>query len=120
MNCILTFTFCQVSIYKDFILRFKLSNLSSRFKEVREAKRLTQEQFGNGLGISRAAVAAVEKGKSKVSYEVLCNLVEAYNVNLNYLLMGIGEPFIQINDIPEKLRNNIIEGIKEVLKNNGI
>ena len=96
-----------------------MSNLSLRFKEVREAKRLTQEQFGNGLGISRAAVASVEKGKSKVSYEVLCNLVGVFSVNLNYLLMGIGEPFIRSSDNKEN-RKNILIDIETVLRNYGI
>ena len=94
--------------------------ISQKIKELRLLKNLTQSSFGEKIGLTKQAISNVENALSRPSIEFLVKLVIEFHVNLNWLLAGIGEPFIQINDIPEKLRNNIIEGIKEVLKNNGI
>lgn len=94
--------------------------ISQKIKELRLLKNLTQSALGEQIGLTKQAISNVENATSKPSIEFLIKLVTELHVNLNWLLAGIGEPFIQINDIPEKLRNNILEGIKVVLKNNGI
>ena len=65
-----------------------------RLKKIRCVLNLSQEAFGDKLDMSRAAIAAVEAGKNGFSQDTLYKLIEKFNINLNFLLNGIGEMFI--------------------------
>ena len=71
-----------------------MSTQGNRIKKIREELRLTQEQFANIFGFNRAYLSAIEKDKSKLSVDNLVKLLLTYNVNMNYILGGIGEMFI--------------------------
>ena len=65
-----------------------------RLKKIRSALRLSQTEFGDRIGLTRAGIAAVEAGKNKFSQDTLYKLLEVFNINLNFLLNGSGEMFI--------------------------
>lgn len=71
-----------------------MSTQGNRIKKIREELRLTQEQFANIFGFNRAYLSAIEKDKSKLSVDNLVKLLLTYNVNMNYVLGGIGSMFI--------------------------
>lgn len=71
-----------------------MQNIGERFKEIREYLRLSQEQIGKQIGLSKAGISGVEKNKSFMSKEVLSKLVIGLNVNLNWLISGEGEMFL--------------------------
>jgi transcriptional regulator with XRE-family HTH domain len=56
-----------------------------RLKEIREARRLTQAEVAERLGINRQTVYRAESGAS-ASYELLCELCALYQEDVLALL----------------------------------
>ena len=65
-----------------------------RIKEVRNALRLNQQELADLFDISRSFIASIECGNKSLSKKHLRTLLIDYNVNINYILSGIGEMFI--------------------------
>ncbi len=86
-----------------------MSTQGYRLKEIRRALNLSQEEFGKKIGLTRGAIASVEADVNKFSQDVLCKLIQIYNVNTNYLLAGNGYPFIspQTLDVNGKILKEI-------------
>lgn len=74
-----------------------------RIKNIRLCLHLSQDKFGEGLGITRQFVSNVEKDRSVLSNEKLASILLNYNVNVNYILTGKGEPFLtsELDDADE-------------------
>lgn len=70
-----------------------MPNIAQRLKEIRIEKRMTQAELGEKLGIKRQAIANIEAEKNNPSIEFISKLIENLNVNANWLIAGIGEPF---------------------------
>lgn len=56
-----------------------------RLKDARKAAGLTQDEAGAALGLSRAFLSDIEKGKKTGSLDTLIQLAELYNVSLDFL-----------------------------------
>lgn len=65
----------------------------SRLKEIRKALGLTGLPFASGLGISKGYLSEIETGRKIPSTELLEKLLNVYNININYLFTGEGNPF---------------------------
>lgn len=59
---------------------------NDRLKELRQSRKLTQEEFAQLTGLSRSAIGMYESGKREPNYETLEMLADFFNVDLNYLL----------------------------------
>lgn len=57
-----------------------------KFKEVRRAHLLSQEQFAKKLGISRSIVSQVEIDKIKPTVSALQKIASTFNISLDYLM----------------------------------
>ena len=90
-----------------------MTALGQRLKEVRQLMHLSQEEFGAILGAGKSYISSVEHGKSKLSLESLVKLLMNYNVSIDYLLGGIGSPFIKTEHTDNELRSKILEVLKE-------
>lgn len=71
-----------------------MGSQGKRLKEIRLSLRLNQQQLADKLGIKYQSVGKAEKNINKLSNESLSHLINKCNVNLNYLVAGIGEMFI--------------------------
>ncbi len=79
-----------------------MSTIAERFKKIRSLKGWrTQNDMAEQLGLKRQAVANVEAGNNNPSIETIIKLIIDFNINANWLLAGIGEPFM--NEINEEL-----------------
>ncbi|MBD3288333.1 helix-turn-helix domain-containing protein [candidate division KSB1 bacterium] len=96
-----------------------------RFRNIREARNLSQAEMGNSLGIKYQHVSKYERGESVPTWENLIKMVELYNVNLNWLLTGRGKMFLtplgyveKEDSTPHRVRDKDtkIEEIVEELK----
>ena len=58
-----------------------MGNIGERFKEIRENLGFTQQSFGNLFNLSQDSISSIERGKN-------------YNINLNWLIAGKGNKFI--------------------------
>jgi transcriptional regulator with XRE-family HTH domain len=67
------------------------TTINQRIKILRTELDLSQAQFVEPVGISQAALSQIEKGGGSVSYETIENISIAYNVNLNWFILGKGK-----------------------------
>lgn len=61
-------------------------NFSTRLKELRVSKDLSQDDLAKTLGLAKSSISMYEKGKRKPSFEVLESLADFFNVDMDYLL----------------------------------
>lgn len=54
--------------------------MDNRLKELRKAKKLTQEQLADMVGVSQSLIALIEKGKRDIDFTLAEQLAKALNV----------------------------------------
>lgn len=64
--------------------------MKKRIKELREDLALSQEKFGNLVGVTRSHVASMENGKALASKRVIKDIAEACDVNEEWIEFGTG------------------------------
>lgn len=69
--------------------------MNSRIKEIREAEKLTQEEFGKRIGSARNTIANYETGNRTPSNAVITSICREFNVNEEWLRTGEGEMKIE-------------------------
>ncbi len=67
---------------------------NERLKELRQKMSISAKDFASSLGIKQGSYSDIERGKVLFSSTVMKKLDEIYNINLNWLLSGMGEPII--------------------------
>lgn len=67
--------------------------MNERIKEVRKALGLTQQKFGERIGVKGNTIAQYELGRNEPVSSVLSLLCREYNVNEEWLRTGEGEMF---------------------------
>lgn len=66
-----------------------MDDLGSRLKKLREAKKLTQQQVADEIGVSRVAVTKWENGQtSNIKFENLLSLSELFEISVEKLIRG--------------------------------
>lgn len=70
--------------------------MGERFKELRKALGLTQQEFADRIGVSRNNIATYETDKSRPGDAVITLVVRAFNVNEVWLRTGAGEMFTPV------------------------
>lgn len=70
-----------------------LNEIAGRIRQIRKSLGLLQEEFAQKLNVSVPTLSDVENGKTRPSFDILYNLFAAFNVNLDYIFLGEGEPF---------------------------
>lgn len=76
--------------------------IGKRVRKIRLQKGISQEQFGELIGIKKAAVSKIENGDNSLSRSNLISICKQFNINEEWLLYGKGEMFI-----PESRENEI-------------
>ena len=95
-----------------------METTGQRFKKIRTTLNLSQEDFGNKIGLSKSSISAVENDKSFISIEIQRTLFMEYNVNLNWLVCGVGNMF----NAPqyEDVKDEILKEVDEILFKYGV
>lgn len=65
-----------------------------RLKRIRHATGLSQEDFAEKLGYEKSSIGNAECGRTRLSNHLIIALVKNLDVNVEYLLEGRGEMFI--------------------------
>lgn len=119
--------------------------MNSRIKSIREAKHLTLEAFGERIGVTRAAISNIEKGRSNASDQLLRSICREFGVSETWLRTGEGKMFPPMTrtaeismfaealmaDSPDSIRSVVIsylmkwdvedwEAVAEILKKHGL
>lgn len=96
-----------------------MADINSRVKELREALKLNQEEFGNAIGLSKSGISNIENGIRNVTEKHIKLICHEFPVSENWLRYGQGEMFVQ----PETLsldeyaaKNNLTELELDIIK----
>ena len=65
---------------------------SVRIKQLRKQNRLTQEQLGQVIGVSKYAILLYEKGKNFPDARGLIGLADYFRVSIDYLVGRTDNP----------------------------
>jgi transcriptional regulator with XRE-family HTH domain len=68
-----------------------MPSVGDRIREIREAKKLTQDQLAEKAAISKGFLSEVENGKRNVSSEYLLRIANSLCASVDYLLRGTTE-----------------------------
>ena len=96
-----------------------MKNLGNRIRLLRKQLAKSQEEFAKDLGITKQAVSNMENAKSAPSPQVLYKMHANLNVNLNYIIAGVGEIFTS-DDKKEDLKKSLMREFELILKSRGI
>lgn len=100
--------------------------MNERIKELRKCLKLSQEEFGKLLGITKSGVSDIESGRRNVTDQHII-MLKTHNVNEQWLRNGTGTMFIErtrnqvITDFmgdlivePEAFKTRLIEGLAKL------
>jgi transcriptional regulator with XRE-family HTH domain len=86
-----------------------------RLKELREDYKITQEELGKLLNVSKQAISQYERGENEPSFESLVKLADKFDVSLDYLL---GRTRNKINlCLKDKSMQSLVLDIAKLLDN---
>ena len=71
--------------------------MKERFKMIRNALKLSQDEFGEKLGLTRGAIANVELGRTEAKPLFISLVCSTFNVNETWLRTGEGEMFNEMD-----------------------
>lgn len=90
---------------------------NERVKEVRKTLGLTLENFGDRLGIKKAAVSKIEKGENSLTDANIKAICREFSVDYMWLTTGEGEMFVETDDDFFERIDRIMAGENETRKN---
>lgn len=97
-----------------------MSTQGQRIRKIRYDLKMSQTEFGQIFNIGKQFVSLLEKDKTQLNNEKLVKLLLDYNVNLNYLLGGIGEPFFDTPQQDEQLKKLVAQIVDQTMKERGL
>ena len=92
-----------------------MSTTRERFKEIRKDNRLSQEKFGERIGLSRSEVKNIEYGITTIKELTIPILCREFNVNEAWFRTGEGEMYV-----PQTKRQQLASFLGEVMYDDGV
>ena len=77
---------------------------NDRIKEARKSLGLTQDKFGERLGVGRSAISNIEAGSRGVTDQLRLSVCREFNVNEDWLRTGEGSMFVEPDEDEEIAR----------------
>lgn len=94
-----------------------MSDINNRIKTLRKELDISQESFGEKIGVKKAAVSKWENGNANLSETVIELICKVYNVNKLWLTEGNGEMFAKQEDDIMELVDQLLDNDNPFLKN---
>lgn len=63
----------------------------------KELLKLTMEEFGSRVAVSKSAISLIERGENNVSDRMVKSICREFNVSEAWLRDGVGEPFLTMD-----------------------
>lgn len=87
---------------------------NERVKQLRKAKGLTLEKFGERLGVGKSAISDIERGRNSVTDQMRRSICLAFGVREEWLRDGIGEmensgEFIDLDELADRYNASDLE-----------
>lgn len=91
--------------------------MNERLKDLRKTLNLSQDAFGERVGMSGGAISLLEKGKRNVTEQVVKSICREYSVDYMWLTTGDGEMFVESDDDFMEKIDRIMAGENDARKN---
>ncbi|MBF0534862.1 MAG: helix-turn-helix transcriptional regulator [Nitrospirae bacterium] len=75
------------------MLAIENTSIGSRIKKIRTGENLTQRLFAKELETSAGYISELESGKKLPGTDIMLSLMRRFNININWLLSGLGDTF---------------------------
>ncbi len=88
---------------------------SEKLKALRTAKKMSQKDLADKLGVAKSVVSFYESGDRSPSYDILIKISRIFNVTTDYLLGIERERMLDVSDLSEDsiaVVNTVIEALK--------
>lgn len=72
--------------------------MNERIKKIRKENKLSMEQFGKRIGITKASVSRIESGENNPSDQTIILICKEFNINEDWLRNGTGEMHNKIDE----------------------
>lgn len=76
-------------------------SIEDRVLLIREKKELSQEEFGERIGVTKSTISLIERKLRNPSERVIRDICREFNVNEDWLRNGTGEMFIEVPEEAE-------------------
>lgn len=73
----------------EFEEELRLDIIGSKIKEIRKAKKLTQEQLGNLVGVKKAQISKIENNFTNARFETILKVFRALDTRIKFSLEHI-------------------------------
>lgn len=91
--------------------RKTINTIGARVKSIRKSEKLTQEEFAERIGISRAHVSGIETNKDKPSSTVIKMIVKEFGVKEKYLTDGEFPVYEETRETYNNIKNELLKRI---------
>lgn len=92
--------------------------LSTKLKQLRQDKRLRQDQVAALIGVKKSAVSLYENDMRQPSYDVLVRLADLYRVSTDYLLGRTSSRMLDVSGLSETEAALVSELVAEMTRKN--
>ena len=93
-----------------------MEHLNVRFKELRKALGMTQEEFAAKMNLSRSYINLIEMGKKVPAERTLKDICREFKVNYDWLVNGAGEMFQDDDSDAQAIVDSVMTGDNEFAK----
>ena len=101
--------------------------MNERLRKIRIEQKMSQEEFGKWLGISKSGVSEIESGRRNVTEQHII-MLKNHGVNEHWLRTGEGEMFLTVDpedalmekvgrmlaDKPESFRRRLVSALMDL------
>lgn len=72
--------------------------MKNRVSNIRKTLNLSQEAFGNRLGVTGASISRIEKGERSITEQMILAMCREFNINEDWLRNGNGDMFLDFTE----------------------
>lgn len=95
-----------------------MNAVGERIKELRKARRMTQNEFAERINVTKSTVSAYENGSRLPSYDVLIRIARLFKVSTDHLLGYSEKTEIDVTGLTRKQINVIQDVIATYQRHN--
>lgn len=88
-----------------------------RIRELRKTLKMTMEQFGEKIGVTKSTISNIENGNRNATEHMVKSICREFNVDYIWLTTGDGEMFVDTDDDFIERIDRIMAGENETRKN---
>ena len=88
-----------------------------RIRELRKTLKMTMEQFGEKIGVTKSTISNIENGNRNATEHMVKSICREFNVDYIWLTTGDGEMFVDADDDFIERIDRIMVGEDDARKN---